>query len=56
MLLPEVLQSVRTELPCLMSRMLAPVTPTVEPLLTAEAPVKVTESKLAKVTREPPDS
>ena len=53
---PEVLQSVSTELPCLMSRMLALVTPTDDPLLTAAAPVKVTESKFAKVTSAPPDS
>lgn len=36
--------------------MLAPVTPTVVPLLTALAPVNVTVPKLAKATCDPPDS
>lgn len=43
-------------LPCSISIISAPVTPTVEPLLTAEAPVKATVPKLANETREPPDS
>tara|TARA_R110002060_G_scaffold22072_5_gene29951 strand:- start:3306 stop:3662 length:357 start_codon:yes stop_codon:yes gene_type:complete len=34
----------------------APVTPTLVPLFTADAPLKVTVPKLANETREPPDS
>lgn len=49
-------QSVRTVVSCLISIILAPVTPTVFPLCTAEAPVNVTVPKLAKVTWDPPES
>ena len=48
---------VSTVLSCSMSMRVEPDGPTVEPLfVVADAPVKVTVPKLAKDTREPPDS
>jgi len=53
---PDSEQSVRTVLPCLISRISAPVTPTVVPLFTADAPVKATVPKFANATCDPPES
>jgi len=47
---------VRTLLPCLISKISAPETPTVVPLFTADAPVKATVPKFAKETWDPPES
>ena len=54
---PEVEQSVRiVPLSSSISMIVAPVTPTLLPLFVAEAAVKVTVPKSAKLTRDPPDS
>ena len=46
----------RIVLLCSISMIVAPVTPTVVPLFTAEAPVNVTVPKFANETRDPLDS
>lgn len=53
---PEVEQLVNTVLLCLISIMVAPVTPTEPELVFAEQPVNSTEPKSAKLTKSPPDS
>lgn len=55
-LVPTNEQSVKIVLLCSISMIVAPVTPTLVPLFTADAPLKVTVPKLANETREPPDS
>ena len=49
------LHDVKTSLFCLISKIVAPLTPTVPLLVVAEAPVKVTLSKSAKGTSPPLD-